>query len=92
MKKNDKKKLEVSAEWHKFIAKVFPKGCKLPPLQRVEMKRAFYAGFGQALVLMHEKVGAMEESEAVEAMDSLNEEVQTFWSRQVQYTLKAEDN
>ena len=88
-----KQKIEVLHEWNKFIKKVFPAGMKLPPLQVVEMKRAFYAGFGQAIVIMFEKVNKIEDpDEATEAINNLYAEVEKFWSRQVQYRLKPGDN
>ena len=90
---NKKQKIEVAAEWDKFIKKMFPAGMKLPALQVVEMKRAFYAGFGQAIVLMQTKVDKMESDEdAIKAIEGLYEEVERFWSRQVQYRLRPDQN
>ncbi len=87
-----KKKLEVNNEWLRFKERLFKKGCKLPPMQSVEMKRAFFGGFGQAIHLMHTKVNDMTEDEAVKAIDELYKEVETFWNRQIHYQIKPDLN
>ena len=67
-------KIQVEYEWNKFISRLFPKEAKLPPLQRVEMKRAFFGGFGQAIVIMKNKVDKLSEKEALEAIEGLYKE------------------
>ena len=57
-----------------------------------QMKRAFYAGFGQAIVVMYENVGRMEPDVAVKTMNEMYAEVATFWNRQLTYDLSPGNN
>jgi hypothetical protein len=82
MKKS--KQIKINDEWEDFFKNNFPQNVKMPPLQRVILKRAFFGGFGQALLAMG-KINAMDDKDIGEAIESLDREIKIFWSKQLDY-------
>lgn len=50
-------------------------------VQKVETRRAFYAGCGQLLHILRDEVSKLSEDEAVQVMEDLLQEVQDFWKK-----------
>ena len=68
----------VSAEWSEFLQRI-PGWERLSSVQRGEMRKAFYAGFGQCLVLMRDRVTEYSEEAGAEILQGLLEEIGLFW-------------
>lgn len=77
------KKLSIEAMYELYLHKVGLLESEMHPTQRIETKRAFYAGCGQTLIATRDEIGAMEdEREAMRAFESLTEEVMEFWNNE----------
>jgi hypothetical protein len=44
---------------------------RMHPVQKMQLKQTFYGACGQMLTLLRDEVGALEEDEAVEAVEAL---------------------
>lgn len=55
----------------------------LSKVQYTEMKKAFFAGFGQSLLVMLEKISKIEpEMDAVEVIEAMNNQVLKFFKNE----------
>lgn len=68
----------MAASWGNFAELVMPPNA--PDSQRREMRRAFYAGFHQALVTLEHAVGPdeVDEDAGVKVLEALHEEAERF--------------
>lgn len=74
MKDNAKKAYAIYLEKSKLDES------KMNPVQKVETKRAFMAGFGQALLFSRDQVAAQPtEKQSIELFTSALNEVNAFW-------------
>ncbi|MEP0872457.1 hypothetical protein NDA01_21815 [Trichocoleus desertorum AS-A10] len=71
-------KRTVQSQWQSYERSIMPKDA--PPIQRKEMRRAFYAGAFVMLNLAKE-VGDMSEEAGVEALEAYERECKEFLSR-----------
>lgn len=55
----------------------------LPETQCREMKKAFYGGMGELIVLMQEKVAVLGEEAGAKQMQDFMEQIDSFWQAQV---------
>jgi hypothetical protein len=62
--------------WTTFAAQVLPVGCNA--VQRVEMRRAFYAGAWSMFCIVSTEVPVLDEVPAMAALDSLRRECIAF--------------
>ncbi|MEJ7647391.1 MAG: hypothetical protein WKF87_22550 [Chryseolinea sp.] len=76
MKENQN--LLIRTQWLQYLELVRVRESDLPPDQKREMQRAFYAGIGQTLVLLHQDVASMTEAQAEAALESLLKQVGEF--------------
>lgn len=65
----------VQQQWEAFASLVIAKDA--PPIQRREMKRAFYAG-AQALLAITYNLGGEDEDAGIQTLMSLDAELQMF--------------
>lgn len=77
-------KLSVESEFQKYLARVLPKGTVLARVQYVEMRRAFFAGFGQALLGVRDEATKLNEQAGAAMLEGLLDEVNSFWKAQIQ--------
>lgn len=56
---------------------------KMHPIQRSEMRKAFYAGAGQILELLKNKVSELPEEKGVEVMESMMQEISEYFIGEV---------
>lgn len=67
--------MTIEQHWEDLAAKALPAGA--PPIQRREMKRAFYAGVASAMKVIDEATELPEE-EAMAAMNNMYKELIAF--------------
>lgn len=70
--------LTIANQWGTFAELVMPKSA--PDSQRVEMRRAFYAGFHGAITMLTHNVGGSKD-EGVALLQALEAEAQQFARR-----------
>ena len=73
----------LDSQYQAYLKMVGLEESKMIPIQRIETKRAFMAGCGQMLVLMRDEVGALEENNAIEAMESMFYQTEDFWAKEM---------
>lgn len=67
----------VAQEWDKFVVLVLPTNA--PPIQRQEMRRAFYAGVQSALALSWDIGGDdVTEDQGIAQLEAWHQECQAF--------------
>lgn len=54
----------------------------LPPVQYMEMRRAFYGGLGQMFFLITQDVGKLKERAQMETLQSLMDQVGEYWDKE----------
>ena len=83
-KKPMDEQLKIEFWWKKYLNLMQLKENKMPEDQIRETKRAFYGGFGMALVCSRDVVGGMkEEIHALNALIDLKEQVQQFMENEI---------
>lgn len=55
---------------------------QMPPYQLRETRRAFYGAWGMLLVVLRDNLTQMEEGESLDALQSMQEQVEHFWTAQ----------
>lgn len=70
--------IDIEQEWKDFAAKVLPEDA--PPIQRQEMRRAFFAGFQLSLVGLSD-LSAQDEDRAMEALEDMHRQCHEFAAR-----------
>ncbi len=55
---------------------------RMPPYQLRETSRAFYGAWGMLLVVLRDNLTQMEEGESLDALQSMQEQVEKFWTAQ----------
>ncbi|MDX3913742.1 MAG: hypothetical protein QHC79_09400 [Pseudosphingobacterium sp.] len=75
-------KISLEQEYMDYLKRVNLSEERMTPVQKVETKRAFMAGYGQSLAVMRDKVGAMSENEAIGCMEDMWEQVGKFWLKE----------
>lgn len=66
----------INQQWKDFEVRCLPKNTS--PIQRREMKRAFFVGFAAAFNTMAEDIAELPEDEGVKEMKSLNQQLLGF--------------
>ena len=80
---NRRKKFDLQELWKEYQDLTGLPEYRMHPDQRRETKRAFYGACGQILVLLRDKVGALEEKDAIAAMQDMINQVANFWNNEV---------
>ena len=70
------KPISIRSQWDRFERDVMPD--KAGPVQRQEMRRAFYAGASIMLKLTHKAAIEMDEVAATNYLEELDEELKEF--------------
>lgn len=51
-------------------------------IEYIELKRAFYGGCAQLLVMVRDGIGAMSEEKAIGQLEDLFQQAKMFWNKQ----------
>ncbi len=73
--------ISIAHCWTMFAGAVMEPGA--PAIQRIEMRRAFYAGFSEAFKIMVDLSGELTEKQATAILDGLHKETLTFFEQQM---------
>lgn len=72
----------VKEQFDKFLSMI-PESSSWSKIQHTEMRKAFYAGFGQSLVLLRDEIAENYDEEAgAEIIQGLWNEVAVFWAHE----------
>lgn len=71
---------QVETHWQAYLVMIGIKEEMLSPTQHQEMKRAFYGGFGQMLVLFRDNISLIEDNdEGIKVFMDITKQVHDFW-------------
>jgi hypothetical protein len=70
-------------QWKQYLKRVDVTEEQLSPIQRQEMKRAFYGACGQILILLRDDVGELPEDQAVTVLQDMMNQIQNFWQGEI---------
>lgn len=74
--------MSIENQYQQYLKLVNLNEGKMHPIQAKETRRAFFGAAGQILILFRDEIGAMEEDDAIQAMDDLKNEVSHFWQKE----------
>ena len=80
--RNKKQELNVNHQWQAYLKRGGLVEDKMHTTQRVETKRAFYGGFGQALIALRDQISDDEDA-AVEELQNMHAQVLAFFIQEV---------
>lgn len=85
--RNEKPALNVQHQYLAYLKRGGLSEAQMGDTQRTETKRAFYGGFGQALICLRDDVSD-DEDRAVQEMQNMHDQVLDFFEREVKDLLK----
>lgn len=74
--------INIEVQYQAYLQRVGLTEEMMKPIQKQETRRAFFAGFVQALVLMRDDIGALPEMVAVSLLEKLLNEGLQFWEKE----------
>ena len=83
LKKRIEESVKVSEQFDLYLEKSNLEQSKMSDIQYMETRRAFYAGFGQMVILFISKIGDAPEDEGVRIIDDILQEVQEFYAKEI---------
>lgn len=75
-----KPQFDLNHQYQLYLKRVGLKEKTMSLVQSKETKRAFFGACGQLLILLRDDVGELEETEAIETMDDMINQVADFWA------------
>lgn len=73
---------DIEYQFRSYLEKVGLSIHTMPTYQKTEMCRAFYGAWGMLLVVLRDNLTEMEENEALDALQVMQEQVEHFWTNQ----------
>lgn len=80
--RNSNPVLNLQHQYLLYLKRIGASEEKFGDIQRIETKRAFYGGFGQALMSFREDL-AEDEEEAIHELQTMYDQVREFFEREV---------
>jgi len=77
------KDFSIENQYKTYLERVNMKEESMHPVQRVELKRAFFGAVGQLLLLMRDEISELPEDESLKVLESQYSEVLAFWQKTV---------
>lgn len=74
--------MTIEQQYQLYLNKVGLSEKTMHPIQATETKRAFFGAAGQLIIYFRDGIGAMEEEQAIEAMEAMKSEVLNFWNNE----------
>jgi hypothetical protein len=80
------KQFNLEKQYQLYLERVGIQESQMHPTQKVEMKRAFMGACGQMLILLRDDLGALEEDEAIQQLQDMMNQLQSFWLKETNQT------
>lgn len=78
-----KPEFTIEYQFKKYLDLVKLKKEQMHPIQYKETRQAFYAAWGQLLILIEDDIAAIKsEMEAVEVLEKMKNEAMNYWNEQ----------
>lgn len=72
----------LETQYQLYLERVGIKESQMHCTQKVETKRAFMGACGQMLILLRDDLAALEEDKAVQQLQNMLNQVQSFWLKE----------
>ena len=72
-------KLKISFQFEQYLKIVKLDAATMPADQYREIRRGFYGGWGQLIMLMSDDIPALPEAKGVQILEAMTKEVAAFW-------------
>lgn len=79
---SNKKTKQIEKQFELYLEKMGLKQSEISDVQFIETRRAFYAGFGQLLILLLGDISDQNEADAIADLDTLFTESQEFFANE----------
>ena len=79
---SNKNKKQIEKQFELYLEKMGLKQSEISDVQFMETRRAFYAGFGQLLILLMGDISDQNEADAIADLDALFTESQEFFANE----------
>ena len=79
-------RFNLEKQYQLYLERVGISERKMHPTQKVETKRAFMGACGQMLILLRDDLGELEEDKAIEQLQDMINQVQSFWLKETHQT------
>lgn len=66
-------------QYQLYLQRVGLRESDMPKTQKKELRRCFMAGCGQILVLMRDQVAVLEEDQTIQALESMEKQVSSYF-------------
>jgi len=76
------KTFDLEHQYQLYLERVGLKEANMHSVQRTETKRAFIGACGQILILLRDDLGALEESNAIETMKDMINQVGAYFMKE----------
>lgn len=73
---------DLEKQYKLYLQRVELNEATMHPAQRTETKRAFMGACGQLLMLFRDELSELEESQAIEFMEKMKNQVLQYWNNQ----------
>lgn len=75
----------VADQFDFFLKKSVLKQSEMSDVQFIETRRAFYAGFGQMIILLTTKIGEVPDEEGIKILEGFLNEVSEFYKNEYNF-------
>lgn len=80
--RNKNPELNANFQYQEYLRRARITEAQMPDIQRIETKRAFFAGIGQTLILLRDQLSENDEEGSVE-LQNLHDQVLNFFRSEV---------
>lgn len=86
-------KFSINEQYKLFLQRMNLNESVMHPIQKKQLKQAFYGAFAQCIILMRDEISLLPEKEGVEILDSQIKEVVDFFNAEtkvIKFPIKGE--
>lgn len=74
----------VEHQYQLFLERIKLNEAEMHPMQRIQLKQAFFGAWGQLLLCMRDDVAALPDMKAIMVMDDMIKQVEQYWTAEVE--------
>lgn len=77
---NQNENFNIQNQYLKYLNRVKLNVNTMHPVQKIQVKQAFYGAVGQMLILMRDEIGTLPEDKAVLVFEDMLNQVGEYWN------------
>lgn len=79
----DKKKINIDSKYQEYLEKIGLDEKLMGETQKIETKKAFFAGFSQAFIMFSQDIASLSEEDGIAAIEDIKNQLMKFACEQV---------